>query len=265
MHRIAVISDTHNLLRPEVIELINSCELIVHAGDISKPDILDRLEELKPLYIVRGNNDRGDWASGLPQVLTFDLFGRRVCMTHIKCNIPPDHKADIVIYGHSHRYSCAKDGDAVFLNPGSCGPRRFNQEITMAILTLTDMGTQNDEKAKEDILAPEMAEGIFIERIDIPHEAPAGKGGARGGQDMKSVLRTSLGLNSGPQQSSHAYKRAVTTDIIRRVCEDVDRERTVEEIAARRRIDPELAEQITRMYLTHQKVTPEEIMTKLGL
>ena len=135
----------------------------------------------------------------------------------------------------------------------------------MAILTLTDMGTQNDEKAKEDILAPEMAEGIFVERIDIPHEAPNGKGGARGGQDMKNVLRTSLGLNSGPQQSSHAYKRAVTTDVIRRVCEDVDRERSVEEIAVRRRIDPELAEQIVRMYLTHQKVTPDEIMTKLGL
>ena len=135
----------------------------------------------------------------------------------------------------------------------------------MAILTLTDMGTQNDEKAKEDILAPEMAEGIFVERIDIPHEATAGKGRARGGQDMKNVLRTTLGVNSGPARSSHAAKRAVTTDIICRVCEDVDRERTVEEIAARRRIDPELAEQIVRMYLTHQKVTPDEIMTKLGL
>ena len=289
MHRIAVISDTHNLLRPEVVEIIRTCEVIVHAGDISTLDILDRLEELKPLYIVRGNNDRGDWASGLPQVLTFDLFGRTVCMTHIKRNIPPDHKADLVIYGHSHRYSCARDGDAVFLNPGSCGPRRFNQEITMAILTLTDEKDQGDEKAKEDILAPEMAEGIFVERIDIPHEAPAGKGGARGGQDMKSVLRTTLGVNSGsgqnsgqstgqssrqnsgqssqggPFRSSSTYKRAVTTDIIRRVCEDVDRERTVQEIAARRRIDPELAEQIVRMYLTHQKVTPEQIMTKLGL
>lgn len=147
----------------------------------------------------------------------------------------------------------------------------------MAILTLTDEEDQGDEKAKEDILAPEMAEGIFVERIDIPHEAPNGKGGARGGQDMKNVLRTTLGVSSGsgqsteqsnqgsPFQSSHADKRAVTTDIIRRVCEDVDRERTVDEIAARRRIDPELAEQIVRMYLTHQKVTPEQIMTKLGL
>ena len=144
MHRIAVISDTHNLLRPEVVEIIRTCEVIVHAGDISTLDILDRLEELKPLYIVRGNNDSGDWASGLPQVLTFDLFGRTVCMTHIKRNIPQDHKADLVIYGHSHRYSCTKEGDAVFLNPGSCGPRRFNQEITMAILTLTDEEDRGD-------------------------------------------------------------------------------------------------------------------------
>ena len=94
---------------------------------------------------------------------------------------------------------------------------------------------------------------------------------------MRNVLRTTLGVNSAsgqssgqssqgsPFRSSHAYKRAVTTDIIRRVCEDVDRERTVEEIAARRRIDPELTEQIVRMYLTHQKVTPDQIMTKLGL
>ena len=265
MHRIAVISDTHNLLRPEVVEIIETCEVIVHAGDISTPDILDRLKELKPLYIVRGNNDRGDWASDLPHVLTFDLFGRTVCMTHIKRNIPQDHKADLVIYGHSHRYSCAKDGDAVVLNPGSCGPRRFNQEITMAVLTMTDMRDKDDEKTKEDILAPEMAEGIFVERIDIPHEVPAGKGGARGGQDMKNVLRTTLGVNSVMGQSGHSYKRTVTTDIVRRVCEDVDRERTVQEIAARRRIDPELAEQIVRMYLTHQKVTPDQIMTKLGL
>ena len=187
MHRIAVISDTHNLLRPEVVKLIETCEVIVHAGDISTLDILDRLEELK---------------SGLPQVLTFDLFGRTVCMTHIKRNIPQDHKADLVIYGHSHRYSCAKEGDAVILNPGSCGPRRFNQEITMAILTLTDKEDQGDEREKEDILAPEMAEGIFVERIDIPNEVPNGKGGARGGQDMKSVLRTTLGVNSASGQSS---------------------------------------------------------------
>ena len=283
MHRIAVISDTHNLLRPEVLAVIETCEVIVHAGDISRPEILDRLKELKPLYIVRGNNDRGDWASGLPQVLSADLFGRSICMAHIKRNIPQDHGADLVIYGHSHRFSCVRDGETVFLNPGSCGPRRFNQEITMAVLTLADEG---DRTAKEDLLAPEMAEGIFVERIDIPREDPAGKGGIRGTQGLRNELRTGPGADSGPGQSSRdnllgsrygdcrfgnplrsstAPRRAVTTDLIRRVCEDVDRERSVEEIAARRRIDPELTEQIVRMYLTHQKVTPDEIMTRLGL
>ena len=80
-------------------------------------------------------------------------------MTHIKRNIPKDHNADLVIYGHSHRYSCSRERDTVYLNPGSCGPRRFNQDITMAILTI-------DEEKK----AQESGTRISIERIDIPHE-----------------------------------------------------------------------------------------------
>ena len=79
-------------------------------------------------------------------------------MTHIKRNIPDDHGVDLVISGHSHRYSCVQDGDTIYLNPGSCGPRRFNQDITMAILTI-------DEEKK----APGSCASISIERIDIPH------------------------------------------------------------------------------------------------
>lgn len=299
MHRIAVISDTHNLLRPEVIEVINTCEVILHAGDISTCDVLDRLRELKPLHIVRGNNDRGDWAADLPHTLTLDLFGRTVFMTHIKRNIPQDPETDLVIYGHSHRYSCTESGSTVFLNPGSCGPRRFNQDITMAVLTLFDewedpavSSTVTDTLASDGVSAESVscaeaglsnlfakgmtAEGIFfkdrsgcdmcIERIDISHGAAAGKSGFSSGQDVKNVLRTTLGGSSfRNSQGSCTDKRDVTTDLIRKVCGDVDREKTVEEIAIRRRIDPELAGQIVRMYLTHQKVTPDQIMTKLGL
>ena len=80
------------------------------------------------------------------------------------------------------------------------------------------------------------------------------------------MLRTTLGGSSSRSgQGSCTSKRDVTTDLIRKVCADVNREKTVEEIAIRRRIDPELAGQIVRMYLTHQKVTPDQIMTKLGL
>ena len=159
MHRIAVISDTHNLLRPEVLEIAGSCESILHAGDISSPEILDRLRELREVSAVRGNNDRGSWAQEIPDYLNINLFGCRIYMAHIKRKIPADHGADLVISGHSHRYSCVQDGDTIYLNPGSCGPRRFNQDITMAILTI-------DEEKK----AQESGTRISIERIDIPHE-----------------------------------------------------------------------------------------------
>lgn len=158
MHRIAVISDTHNLLRPEVLDIIETCELILHAGDISRQDILDTLRDMKKVYAVRGNNDRGGWTADIPCFLDFKLFGCSIYMAHIKRNIPDDHGADLVISGHSHRYSCVQDGDTIYLNPGSCGPRRFNQDITMAILTI-------DEEKK----APGSGASISIERIDIPH------------------------------------------------------------------------------------------------
>ncbi len=162
MHRIAIISDSHNLLRPEVLAVINTCEIILHAGDISKPEILDRLRGMKQVFAVRGNNDRGSWTADIPEYLDFDLFGCRIYMAHIKRNIPTDHGAQLVISGHSHRYSCVQEKDAIYLNPGSCGPRRFNQDITMAILTI------DDEKKN-----PHLPTGISIERIDIPHEGIA--------------------------------------------------------------------------------------------
>lgn len=158
MHRIAVISDTHNLLRREVLDIIETCEIVLHAGDISRQDILDELREMKQIFVVRGNNDRGSWTQDIPLFLDFNLFGCAVYMAHIKRTIPKDHGADLVICGHSHKYSCVQEKGTVYLNPGSCGPRRFNQDITMAILTI-------DESQKES----GADSWISIERIDIPH------------------------------------------------------------------------------------------------
>ena len=59
--RIGIISDTHGLLRPEVISILKTCDCILHAGDVDRPEILDQLRYLGSLYVVRGNNDR-DWA-----------------------------------------------------------------------------------------------------------------------------------------------------------------------------------------------------------
>lgn len=135
--KIAIISDTHNLLRPEVRDTLQSCDLILHAGDVAKPELLDELRQLAPLKVVRGNNDRA-WAEALPPQLTFELEGLRVFMTHRKRDIPADIAADLVIFGHSHKYEEYREGPTLFLNPGSCGPRRFTQPITMALMELAE-------------------------------------------------------------------------------------------------------------------------------
>ena len=228
-HRIAVISDTHNLLRPEVADIIKSCELVLHGGDISGPDTLEKIRSLSGnYYVVRGNNDR-DWASDIPYTLEVELYGRKFFMTHKKKDIPSDVEADVVIYGHS-------------LNPGSCGPRRFNQAITMAVLTVPD--TDLSDNVLPEGGSGKKSYGITVERIDIPHAKAA------------SAASTS-GVVCSPNQ--------VTADLIRKIGTDLERHRTVADIAARRNVSRELAEQIVRLYVTHPGVTPEQIMSKMGL
>ena len=138
-HRIAVLADTHGLLRPEVIEILNSCEIILHGGDINSPEIVSRMQEIAPLYIVRGNNDK-DWAEDMPLTLDFELFGYRFYMCHKRKDIEEFafESCDFVIYGHSHKYEVLEEDNCTFINPGSCGPRRFLQPITMAVLTVDD-------------------------------------------------------------------------------------------------------------------------------
>ena len=142
MYTIGVLSDTHGLLREEVLAALQDCDVILHGGDVNRQDIIDRLQEIAPVYVVRGNNDK-EWAEHLPLFLDITLFGLHIYMTHKKKDLPKDLLSyDLVIYGHSHRYEeAAKDG-VLYLNPGSCGPRRFNQDITLAILEM------DEEKAK---------------------------------------------------------------------------------------------------------------------
>ena len=140
MKKIGLISDTHGLLRPEVLQALEGCDAILHGGDINTQEILDRLAQISPVYAVRGNNDK-EWAEHLPQFLDFSLFGLRVFMTHKKKDLPKDLSAwDLVLYGHSHKYEEKREGSTFLINPGSCGPRRFNQEITFALLELPDEG-----------------------------------------------------------------------------------------------------------------------------
>lgn len=145
MKRVIVLSDTHGLLRPEVLAYLTQADEVIHGGDINTQAIVDKLSEYAPLHIVRGNNDK-DWAEDLPHSLTFTIEGVRFFLVHNKKAVPPDLSGvNVVIYGHSHKYACEERDGVLWLNPGSCGRRRFDQEITFAVMTL-DNGHVQVEK-----------------------------------------------------------------------------------------------------------------------
>ncbi len=148
-----ILSDTHGLLRPAVLEPLRSADAVLHAGDINSQAIVDTLASFAPLYVVRGNNDK-EWAAAIPHDLTVTLDGVRFYMVHNKKDVPADLTgADVVVFGHSHKYSEEQRGDVLWLNPGSCGPRRFHQEITLMRAQVT-------------------SGSIRMEKIVIPHEVP---------------------------------------------------------------------------------------------
>lgn len=149
--KIAILSDTHGLLRPRVLEFLKTADVILHGGDINRQSIVDELRQYAPLYVVRGNNDK-EWAEGLPHHLTVTLGGLRFFMVHNKKELPADlADVDVVVFGHSHKYLQEEKDGVLWLNPGSCGPRRLHQEITMM------MADVEDGK-------------ITVEKITIPHE-----------------------------------------------------------------------------------------------
>lgn len=138
MKKIAVISDTHNVLRSQVKEILKTCDGIIHAGDFTSESILDELRKLSFVYVVKGNNDR-NWAVNLRDTLCFEIEGVRFFLTHEKWKVSAELTGiDAVIFGHSHRYFREEIEGRLWLNPGGCGRRRFAQELTMAVLYLED-------------------------------------------------------------------------------------------------------------------------------
>lgn len=139
--KIAILSDTHNLLRPEVIEILKGSDAVIHGGDINSQSILYEIKTAMksnaPLFVVRGNNDK-EWAENLPVSLDFELGGLKFFLTHNRKDIPQDTKADIIIFGHSHKYYEENIDGQLWLNPGSCGRKRFNLPITMAVLNISN-------------------------------------------------------------------------------------------------------------------------------
>lgn len=150
--RVGVISDTHGLLRSEAKEHLRRCQQIIHAGDITDPQVLRELELLAPTTAVRGNMDLGSWASRLPRIARLDIGGWSILVVHNIRALPQQLEGvDIVIFGHSHKYQQERRNGILYLNPGSAGPRRFDLPISLAILSL------GQEAVVEQILLKEKA------------------------------------------------------------------------------------------------------------
>jgi putative phosphoesterase len=138
---VGVISDTHGLVRVEALAALQGCELIIHAGDIGSPEVLDRLREIAPVHAVRGNNDRDAWAGSLPLTEVVELGGVYAYLLHDIADLDIDPAAAgmaAVITGHSHKPVAELRDGVLYLNPGSAGPRRFKLPITVARLRVTD-------------------------------------------------------------------------------------------------------------------------------
>lgn len=200
MHRIAVISDTHGMLRKEVLDYAGNCEAILHAGDTGKREIIQNLKEIAPVYVVRGNIDK-EWTD-VPEELCFGLYGFNFYMVHNKKYIKADiSKTDIIIYGHSHIYKEEYLNNILYLNPGSCGPGRFRLVITMAVITL-------DEK-----------EHIFsVEKINCMH-ADTAKKAENTPEDMYNIVKKVIkDMESGKGIPVIAKRNGIQEELAEKIC-----------------------------------------------
>jgi uncharacterized protein len=139
--QVGVISDTHGLLRDEAVNVLKDCWLIIHAGDVGDPAILESLSQIAPLRAVRGNVDRGPWSSLLPDSEVVEAGGLSLYIIHDFSTLDLNPQAagfQAVIYGHSHRPSIEWQNGVLLLNPGSAGPRRFNLPVSLALLTIQE-------------------------------------------------------------------------------------------------------------------------------
>ena len=137
--RIGLISDTHGLLRPQALDALRGSELIIHAGDVGKPEILAALRKLAPVIAVRGNVDKADWASTLPETAVAQAGEVLLHVLHDIHALDLDPAAagfHIVVSGHSHQPGQIERKGVLYINPGSAGPRRFQLPVSVALLTV---------------------------------------------------------------------------------------------------------------------------------
>lgn len=145
--RVGVISDTHGLVREQALAALEGSELIIHAGDIGAPEVLERLRAIAPVRAVRGNNDRDAWARSLPLTDVIEVGEHHIYLLHDISELDVDPSAAgfaAVIAGHSHKPLAERRDGVLYLNPGSAGPRRFRLPIAVARLYVSESGLEHE-------------------------------------------------------------------------------------------------------------------------
>lgn len=136
---IGLISDTHGLLRPQALRALEGSELIIHAGDVGDPEILETLKTLAPVFAVRGNVDTDPWAVALPETEVIETHHANIYVLHDVRALDLDPVAagfQVIVSGHSHKPTRSEQRGVLFINPGSAGPRRFDLPVTVGRLYL---------------------------------------------------------------------------------------------------------------------------------
>ena len=137
---VGVISDTHGLLRPQAVAALRGSDMIIHAGDVGSPDVIEALAGVAPTFAVRGNVDQGDWAARLPVTELVEVGERRFYVLHEISQLDLDPASAgfaAVVFGHSHQPLIERRHGVLFLNPGSAGPRRFKLPVAVARITVS--------------------------------------------------------------------------------------------------------------------------------
>jgi uncharacterized protein len=150
---VGLISDTHGLLREEAVRALQGSELIIHAGDVGKPAILEALRELAPVVVVRGNIDDDPWGKTLPLTAVAEIDGKTMYILHDIHELDLDPAAagfHAVVSGHSHKPARFEKSGVLYVNPGSAGPRRFHLPISVAHLDFRAEGWKVDFIELED-------------------------------------------------------------------------------------------------------------------
>ena len=151
---IGLISDTHGLLREEVIDNLSDCELIIHAGDIGKYEVIDSLEKISKVEFIKGNCDKKLDINTKEEDKIIEIMHTKVYLIHDINNINIDlmkENIDIVIFGHSHRSKVYTENGIMYINPGSVGPRRFKLPVAMSKLKIYDEYINDDLEIIENI------------------------------------------------------------------------------------------------------------------